>query len=79
MLRLLKEKGDISCLDINSVILQNYDFAISLCNFLTLKKDDCLRRTSEVFSPSDTTKAEAICHLISSASASSGCLNNIRR
>jgi len=62
----------------DSVILQNYDFAISLCNILTLKKDDCLRRTSEVFSNSDKAKAEAICKLMS-ASASSGCLNNIQR
>ena len=62
----------------DSVILQNYDFAISLCNVLTLKKDDCLRRTSEVFSNSDKAKAEAICRLMSS-SASSGCLNNIQR
>jgi hypothetical protein len=62
----------------DSVILQNYDFAISLCNILTLKKDDCLRRTSEVFSSSDKSKAEAICKLMS-ASTSSGCLNNIPR
>jgi len=60
----------------DSVILQNYDFAISLCNVLTLKKDDCLRTTSEVFTNSDKAKAEAICKLMS-ASASSGCLNNI--
>lgn len=60
----------------DSVILQNYDFAVSLCNILTLKKDDCLRRTSEVFSSSDKTKAIAICNLMS-ASTSSGCLNNI--
>lgn len=62
----------------DSVILQNYDFAISLCNGLTLKKDDCLRRTSEVFRSSDKAKATAICNLMS-ASASSGCLNNIPR
>ena len=62
----------------DSVILQNYDFAISLCNILTLKKDDCLRRTSEVFSNSDKARAEAICKLMS-ASASSSCLNNIQR
>ena len=60
----------------DSVISQNYDFAIGLCNVLTLKKDDCLRRTSEVFSNSDKVKATAICNLMST-SASSGCLNNI--
>jgi hypothetical protein len=62
----------------DSVILQNYDFAISACNVLELKKDDCLRRTSEVFSSSDKAKATAICNLMST-SASSGCLNNIPR
>ena len=62
----------------DSVVLQNYDFTISLCNVLTLKKDDCLRRASGVFMNSDRTKAEAMCKLMS-ASASSGCLNSVRR
>jgi len=59
-----------------STIIQNYDFAISLCNFLTIKKDDCLRRTYGVFINSDRTKAEAICRLMSSSS-SSGCLQDV--
>jgi len=59
-----------------STILQNYDFAISLCNFLTAKKDDCLRRTSGIFMNYDRTKAEAICNLMS-ATTSSGCLQEV--
>jgi len=27
----------------NSIVLQNYDFTVSLCNTLTVKKDECLR------------------------------------
>lgn len=61
----------------DSIIAQNYDFAISLCNVLTLKKDDCLRRTMQVFMNSDRTKAKAICKLMSS-SASSECLNEVK-
>ncbi|MCX6774799.1 MAG: hypothetical protein NTY99_01770 [DPANN group archaeon] len=59
-----------------STVLQNYDFSISLCNFLTVKRDDCLRRTSEVFMNSDRAKADAICKLMSS-STSSGCLQEM--
>jgi hypothetical protein len=61
----------------NDIVVQNYDFTISLCNALTSKRDDCLRRASEAFMNTDKTKAEAICKLMS-ASSSSGCLQNIR-
>ncbi len=62
----------------DSVILQNYDFSVGLCDILTLKKDECLRRNADIFMNSDEAKAEAICKLMS-ASASSSCLNNFRR
>jgi hypothetical protein len=61
----------------NDIVVQNYDFTISLCNALTSKRDDCLRRASEAFMNTDRAKAEAICKLMS-ASSSSGCLQNIR-
>jgi hypothetical protein len=61
----------------SDVVVQNYDFTISLCNALTSKRDDCLRRASEAFMSTDRAKAEAICKLMS-ASSSSGCLQNIR-
>ncbi|MFA6461050.1 MAG: hypothetical protein WCV90_02190 [Candidatus Woesearchaeota archaeon] len=58
-------------------VAQNYDFDISLCDHLTLKRDDCLRRVSSAFIDVDKTKAEAICKLMS-VSGSSGCLQNIQ-
>jgi hypothetical protein len=61
----------------NSIVLQNYDFTISLCNILTIKRDDCLRGASEAFMTTDKTKAAAICRL-ASASASEGCLHVVQ-
>jgi len=62
----------------NDIVVQNYDFTISLCNILTSKRDDCLRRASGAFMNIDRAKAEAICRLMS-ASSSSGCLQEINR
>lgn len=62
----------------NQMVIENYDFSISLCNILTLKKDDCLRRVSGAFMDVDRAKAEAVCKLMSSAS-SSGCLQQVQR
>lgn len=60
-----------------SIVLQNYDFSISLCNALTVKKDGCLRRAAGIFMTTDKAKAEEICRLMS-ASASPGCLQMIQ-
>jgi len=60
----------------DSVVLQNPDFTISLCNALTIKKDDCLRRTAVVFVDTNKTKTAEICRLMS-ASASLGCLQSV--
>ena len=62
----------------NTVVISNYDFTISLCNFLTLKKDECLRKMAGEFMNSDRTKAAAICNLMS-ASGASGCLQDVNR
>lgn len=61
----------------NDIVVQNYDFTISLCNILALKKVDCLRRASSAFTNVDKTKAEAICKLITDSS-SSGCLQEVQ-
>ena len=62
----------------NDLVVQNYDFTVGLCNILTLKKDDCLRRISGAFMDIDRSKAEAACKLMS-ASNSGGCLQSIQR
>lgn len=62
----------------NSRITQDFDFSMSLCASLNLKKDDCYRRVSEAFIDVDKTKAEQACNMMSAA-YSQGCLNNIRR
>jgi len=59
-------------------VAQNYDFTVSMCNVLTLKKDDCLRRIVGVFMDLDRSKAEATCKLMSTSS-SSGCLQEVER
>jgi len=63
--------------DFKSVVLQNSDFTISLCNTLTIKRDECLRGASEIFMATDKTKAEEICNL-ASASAAEGCLHVVQ-
>ncbi|MFH0978050.1 MAG: hypothetical protein V1837_01980 [Candidatus Woesearchaeota archaeon] len=62
----------------NQLTLDNYDFALSLCNVLTLKRDDCLNRIVPVFIDSNRPKAVAVCKLMSSAS-SNGCLQQVQR
>jgi len=62
----------------NDLTIANYDFTISMCNILTIKKDDCLNQMVRVFIDLDRTKATAICKLMS-ASASSSCLQNVQR
>jgi hypothetical protein len=62
----------------NSLVIDNYEFTIWMCNSLTLKKDDCLNRMVSVFIDLDRNKAEAICKLMSSAS-SSQCLQQVGR
>lgn len=63
--------------DFNSIVLQNPDFTISLCNTLTTKRDDCLRGASEIFMITDKAKAEEICKL-ASASTVEGCLHVVQ-
>jgi hypothetical protein len=63
--------------DFKSVVLQNPDFMISLCNTLTVKRDECLRGASEIFMTADKAKAEEICKL-ASASTVEGCLHVIQ-
>lgn len=60
----------------NDNTLKNYDFTISMCNVLNLKKDDCLRRIVAVFIDIDKTKARAACNLMS-PSASPGCISDV--
>jgi hypothetical protein len=60
-----------------SIVLQNPDFSISLCNALTLKRDGCLGRAATVFMTTNKAKAAEICRLMS-ASASQGCLNMVQ-
>ena len=62
----------------NDLTIANYDFTISMCNILTLKKDDCLNRIVPVFIDLNRTRAAEICKLMS-PSASSGCLNSVGR
>jgi hypothetical protein len=61
----------------NSIVLQNPDFTISLCNALTLKRDECLRGASEIFMTTNKAKAEEICRL-TSASTVEGCLHVVQ-
>jgi hypothetical protein len=67
----------VAWFDFKDIVLQNYDFTISLCNKLTIKRDECLRGASEIFMTTDKTKAEAICRLASS-STTEGCLHVIQ-
>jgi len=62
----------------SSLVVMNYDFTISLCKALTLKKDDCLNRVMPFFIDTDKTKATEICRLMS-PSASSLCLRSVNR
>jgi len=57
-------------------VTSDYDFSISLCNALNLKKDDCFRRVAGAFMNVDKTKAEAACNMIPTSS-SSGCLQSL--
>jgi hypothetical protein len=60
----------------NQLVIDNYDYTVSMCNVLTLKRDDCLNRIVSVFIDIDRDKARATCQLMSAASSSS-CLNNV--
>lgn len=62
----------------NDLTINNYDFTVGMCNVLTLKKDDCLRRIEGVFIDINRTKAAEVCKLMS-VSASSGCLQEVGR
>lgn len=62
----------------NDLTINNYDFVVSMCSVLTLKKDDCLRRIEGVFININRTKAADVCNLMS-ASASSSCLADVQR
>lgn len=62
----------------NSMVVSNYDFTVSLCNALTIKRDDCLQRIVGVFIDLDRAKAEATCRLMSEVS-SPGCLQSVSR
>jgi hypothetical protein len=60
----------------NQLVMDNYDYTVSMCNVLTLKRDDCLNRIVGVFIDIDRDKARAACQLMSAASSAS-CLNNV--
>jgi hypothetical protein len=62
----------------NTLVVENYNFTITMCNILTLKKDDCLRRIVSVFIDIDRTRAAEVCRLMS-ASSSNGCLQEVNR
>lgn len=62
----------------NNLTINNYDFTVSMCSVLTLKKDDCLRIIAGVLMDIDRTKAGDTCKLMSS-SASSSCLQDVGR
>jgi hypothetical protein len=62
----------------NDLTINNYDFTVSMCNVLALKKDDCLRRIEGAFIDVNRTKAAEVCKLMSS-SASSSCLQEVGR
>lgn len=61
----------------DSRVIQNFDFSMSMCKGLTLKKDDCYRRIADTIKNYDKAKAERACEMLSSTSASEGCVNNI--
>jgi hypothetical protein len=63
--------------DFKSIVLQNSDFTISLCNTLNIKRDECLRGASEIFMITNKAKAEEICKL-ASASTIEGCLHVVQ-
>lgn len=62
----------------NDLTINNYDFTVSMCNVLTVKKDDCLNRIVGIFIDINRDKAAAVCKLMS-ASASSSCLQSVQR
>jgi hypothetical protein len=62
----------------SQIVAENYDYTISLCKVLSLKKDDCLQRTVGVFMDLDRARAEATCKLMSAAGSSS-CLQQVQR
>lgn len=64
----------VAWFDFTSIVLQNPDFTISLCNILTVKRDECLRGASEIFMTTNKAEAEAICNLASSSTVE-GCLH----
>ena len=62
----------------NQLVLDNYDYSVSMCNVLTLKRDSCLNNIVSVFIDVDRAKAEATCLLMSAAS-SQNCVNGVHR
>ncbi len=62
----------------NALVIDNYDYSVSMCNVLTLKRDDCLNRIVSVLIDVDRAKAEATCLLMSAAS-SQNCVNGVHR
>jgi hypothetical protein len=62
----------------NTLVIDNYDYTVSMCNVLTLKRDDCLNRIVSVLIDIDRAKAEATCLLMSAAS-SQNCVNGVHR
>lgn len=60
----------------DTLVINNYDFSISMCSVLSTMKDNCLNKIVVAFMDVDRSKAKAVCNLMSSAAASS-CLRNV--
>lgn len=62
----------------NQLVIDNYDYSVSMCNVLTLRRDNCLNNIVSALIDVDRAKAEATCMLMS-ASSSQNCVNGVHR
>jgi len=60
----------------NQLVIDNYDYSLSMCNVLTIKRDECLQHIVSALIDTNRDEARATCQLMSAAS-SQGCLNNV--
>jgi len=62
----------------DNLTISEYEFSLSMCGYLTTKKDDCLRKIEAIFIDTNVTRAKEACKFMSQTN-SERCLAEVNR